>query len=185
MAFSNLEKAMGALLGLELAAPGVTRAGAKLALRGAVAATPVAARGLGLTNPLALGAGLGFGALQTQPGAELLAAAEERGRQDRLRVERLLQDVEFKTKEKVKRSAKKRATKFNQAVSKGIKSLKASSSYGKRGVLSNAKAAFRTATKAASARLKGRKAPKSGPSRVAYKAAKGVYTDEILRRLMK
>jgi len=185
MAFSNLEKAMAAIIGLDLVAPGVTRAGAKLALRGAVAATPVAARGLGLTNPLALGGGLGIAALQTQQGADLMAMAEERGRQDRLRVERFLQDVEFQTKEKVKRSAKKRATKFNKAVSSGIKALKGSASYGKKGIISNAKGAFKTATKAASARIQGKKMPKSGPSRIAYKAAKGVYTDEILRRRMK
>ena len=80
--------------------------------------------------------------------------------------------------------AKKKST-FNRAVSAGLKALKGSTSYGKRGVISNAKAAFRTATKAASARSKGKKMPKSGPAKVAYKAAKGVYTDEILRRKMK
>jgi hypothetical protein len=80
--------------------------------------------------------------------------------------------------------AKKKST-FNRAVSAGLKALKGSASYGKRGVLSNAKAAFKTATKAASARSKGKKMPKSGPAKVAYKAAKGVYTDEILRRKMK
>ena len=79
----------------------------------------------------------------------------------------------------------KKKSRFNKAVSSGLKALKASSSYGKKGVISNAKAAFRTATKAASARSKGKKMPKSGPSRVAYKAAKGVYTDEIPRRKMK
>jgi len=80
--------------------------------------------------------------------------------------------------------AKKKST-FNKAVSAGLKALKGSTSYCKRGVISNAKAAFRTATKAASARSKGKKMPKSGPSKVAYKAAKNVYTDEILRRKMK
>mgnify|MGYP003134642600 FL=1 len=80
--------------------------------------------------------------------------------------------------------AKKKST-FNKAVSAGLKALKGSTSYGKKGVISNAKAAFRTATKAASARSKGKKMPKSGPSKVAYKAAKTVYTDEILRRKMK
>ena len=80
--------------------------------------------------------------------------------------------------------ARKKST-FNRAVSAGLKALKGSTSYGKKGVISNAKAAFRTATKAASARSKGKKMPKSGPSRLAYKAAKGVYTDEILRRKMK
>ena len=80
--------------------------------------------------------------------------------------------------------ARKKST-FNRAVSAGLKALKGSTSYGKRGVLSNAKAAFKTATKAASARSQGKKMPKSGPAKVAYKAAKGVYTDEILRRKMK
>ena len=80
--------------------------------------------------------------------------------------------------------ARKKST-FNRAVSVGLKALKGSTSYGKKGVISNAKAAFRTATKAASARSKGKKMPKSGPAKVAYKAAKGVYTDEILRRKMK
>ena len=34
-------------------------------------------------------------------------------------------------------------------------------------------------------RLQGKKAPKKGPARTAYMAAKKVYTDEILRRKMK
>jgi len=80
---------------------------------------------------------------------------------------------------------KKLKNRFSNAVGKGLRALKASSSFGKKGTLSNAKAAFKTATKAASARRQGRKMPKSGPSRIAYKAAKGVYTDEILRRIMK
>jgi len=80
---------------------------------------------------------------------------------------------------------KRTPNKFSKAVGKGMKALKNSTSYGKRGILSNAKAAFKTATKAASARLKGRKMPKSGPSKIAYKAAKTVYTDEILRRKKK
>ena len=87
--------------------------------------------------------------------------------------------------EKKARAKPKKKSRFNQAVSSGLKALKSSASYGKKGVISNSKAAFKTATKAASARLKGKKMPKSGPSRIAYKAAKGVYTDEILRRKMK
>ena len=79
----------------------------------------------------------------------------------------------------------KKKSRFNRAGSAGLKALKGSTSFGKKGVISNAKAAFKTATKAASARAKGKKMPKSGPSKVAYKAAKTVYTDEILRRKMK
>ena len=85
----------------------------------------------------------------------------------------------------VKRMTKRKKSTFNKAVSAGLKALKGSTSYGKKGVLSNAKAAFKTATKAASARSKGKKMPNAGPAKVAYKAAKGVYTDEILRRKMK
>ena len=83
------------------------------------------------------------------------------------------------------RAKPKKKSKFNKAVSSGLKALKASTSYGKKGVISNAKAAFRTATKQASAAFRGKKSPKSGPSKVAYRAAKKVYRDEILRRKMK
>jgi hypothetical protein len=96
--------------------------------------------------------------------------------------------MSLSTPAKVERKARakpKKKSKFNQAVSGGLKALKSSASYGKKGVISNSKAAFKTATKAASARLKGKKMPKSGPSKIAYKAAKNVYTDEILRRKMK
>tara|TARA_Y100000004_G_C8916542_1_gene413347 strand:+ start:407 stop:982 length:576 start_codon:yes stop_codon:yes gene_type:complete len=94
----------------------------------------------------------------------------------------------FSTPAKVEASAKakpRKKSKFNKAVSSGLKALKSSTKYGKRGTINNAKAAFKTATKAASAVLKGKKAPKSGPSKVAYTAAKKVYKDEILRRKMK
>jgi len=80
---------------------------------------------------------------------------------------------------------KKTPNRFSKAVSKSMKALKASKSYGKKGIISNAKAAFRVSTKAASRRAKGLKMPKSGPSKIAYKAAKTVYTDEILRRKKK
>ena len=66
-----------------------------------------------------------------------------------------------------------------------MKAVKASTSYGKKGTISNAKTAFKTATKAASKAIRGKTAPKNGPSKVAYKASKKVYQDEILRRKMK
>ena len=87
--------------------------------------------------------------------------------------------------ERKARAPPKKKSRFNKAVSSGLKALKASTSYGKKGTINNAKAAFKTATKAASSRLKGKKAPKKGPARTAYMAAKKVYTDEILRRKMK
>jgi hypothetical protein len=83
------------------------------------------------------------------------------------------------------RAKPKKKSSFNKAVSSGMTALKASTSYGKKGIISNAKAAFKTATKQASAAFRGKKAPTKGPSKVAYRAAKKVYKDEILRRKMK
>ena len=94
----------------------------------------------------------------------------------------------FSTPAKVERAAKakpKKKSAFNKAVSSGLKAIKASASYGKKGTISNAKKAFRVATKQASAAFRGKKKPKSGPSKIAYTAAKKVYKDEILRRKMK
>ena len=100
---------------------------------------------------------------------------------DRIRFEQGLADIEFGIKKKVKRTR----SKFNSAVAKGMSAVKSSTSMGKKGVISNAKKAFTVATKQASAAFRGKKKPKSGPSKVAYTAAKKVYKDEILRRKMK
>jgi len=161
MAFSKLELAMGALLGLELATPGMTRAAAKASLGVVARLAPVAGRaaiGVAAANPMATGVGLGLGALQTDPGQELLAAATERGRQDRLRLERFVQDTLAVAPIK----AKKKISSFNRAVSKGMKTIKASTSYGRKGVISNGKKAFSLVTKTVSAKKKGKKAPKKG-----------------------
>ena len=68
------------------------------------------------------------------------------------------------------KSRKKKKTKFNQAVSKGMSIIKNSTSYGKKGTINNAKKAFTAVTKAASAVSKGRKAPKSGIRRKLHTA---------------
>ena len=65
----------------------------------------------------------------------------------------------------IKRPTRKRLSKFNQAISKGMSIVKGSTSYGKKGTINNAKKAFSAVTKAASAVSKGRKAPKSGIKR--------------------
>ena len=59
---------------------------------------------------------------------------------------------------------------FNRAVSKGMKAVKKSTSYGKRGVITNAKKAFALVTKVASAKKKKKKAPKSGIRRKVWNA---------------
>jgi hypothetical protein len=113
------------------------------------------------TNPLIAGTALGLGALQTEPGQQLLAAAEERGRMDRIRFEQALTDLEVgvgKIPTKVK-------SKFNKAISKGMKVVKASTTYGKKGTITNAKKAFSVVTKTASAVKKTGKVAKSGIKR--------------------
>ena len=113
------------------------------------------------TNPFIAGTALGLGALQTEPGQQLLAAAEERGRMDRIRFEQALTDLEVgvgKTKTKVK-------SKFNKSIAKGMSVVKASTSYGKTGTISNAKKAFSVVTKTASAVKKTGKVAKSGIKR--------------------
>jgi hypothetical protein len=113
------------------------------------------------TNPLIAGTALGLGALQTEPGQQLLAAAEERGRMDRIRFEQALTDLEVgvgKIPTKVK-------SKFNKAISKGMNVVKASTSYGKKGTITNAKKAFSVVTKTASAVKKTGKVAKSGIKR--------------------
>jgi len=56
----------------------------------------------------------------------------------------------------------RRPSSFNKAVSAGMKVVKKSTSYGKKGTISPAKKAFSVVVKLASAKLKKKKAPKSG-----------------------
>jgi hypothetical protein len=168
MVFSKLEIALGAIIGLDIAAPGFSRAAAKAAVsaigRSTMALAPraaVATSRLAAANPVAAGTALGLGALQTDPGQDLLAAAAERGRMDRIRFEQALTDLTVSTK---KRSAKTKS-KFNKAVSAGMKIAKASTSYGKKGVLNSPKKAFSVVTKTASRINKGGKVAKSGIKR--------------------
>jgi hypothetical protein len=165
MAFSRLEKAMALIIGLDIAAPGFSRAAAKSAVAALARVTPPLAAGVGTTAatfPVTTGAVLGGAALATPPGQDLLAAAAERGRMDRIRFEQALTDLTRVTIPKAKKRSK---SKFNKMVSAGMKTLKASTSYGKKGTINNAKKAFSAVTKAASAVTKGKKLPKSGIKR--------------------
>ena len=165
MAFSNLEKAMALIIGLDIARPGTSRAAAKQAVRiigrsGMVLAPRAAAAttSLAAANPVAAGVGLGLGALQTPPGQDLLEAAAERGRSDRVKFEQALTDLTMVTAPKIQR---KKKSAFNKSVSACMKAAKASNSYGKKGVINNAKKAFTAVTKEASRINKGAKvAPK-------------------------
>jgi len=70
---------------------------------------------------------------------------------------------------------KKVQTRFNKAVSKGMKIVKGSTSYGKKGTINNAKKAFSAVTKVASAASKKKKTPKSGITRKIYLGVKGLF----------
>ena len=69
---------------------------------------------------------------------------------------------------------KKAMTKFNKAVKEGMKIVKASKSYGKKGTISNGKKAFSAVTKAVSKARKGAKLPKKGVMRSVQSKAKSI-----------
>jgi len=135
--------------------PVALRVGGSVGLSTARAALPL------VTNPYLAGTALGLGALQTQPGQQLLEAASERGRMDRIRFEQALTDLEVGAG-KVKARTK---SKFNKYVSKGMSTIKSSTSYGKKGIINAPKKAFKVVVSAASAVNRGKKLPKSGIKR--------------------
>ena len=155
MAFSRLEKALLIYAGIRT---DITRNAAKRALFGLGRAAPAAA----VANPYATGTLLGGAALATPQGQQLLDVAADRGRMDRIRFEQALTDLTQVTIPKAKKRTK---SKFNKMVSAGMKVVKGSTSYGKKGTISNAKKAFTAVTKAASAVTSGKKLPKSGIKR--------------------
>jgi len=69
---------------------------------------------------------------------------------------------------------KKAMTKFNRAVKEGMKIVKASSSYGKKGTISNSKKAFSAVTKSVAKARKGGKLPIKGVLRKVAKRAKAI-----------
>jgi hypothetical protein len=114
-----------------------------------------------VTNPYLAGTALGLGALQTQPGQQLLEMAEERGRMDRIRFEQALTDLSVG----VTKAKTRTKSKFNKMVSKGMSTLKSSTSYGKKGIINAPKKAFKAVVAAASAVNRVKKLPKSGMKR--------------------
>jgi hypothetical protein len=119
------------------------------------AAIPIA------TNPYLAGAALGYGALQTQPGQQLLDAAAESGADTRRSLDMALFNLQAQAEGKVKRTK----SKFNKAVGAGMKTVKASTSYGKKGIISSPKKAFSAVVKTASGLKRGGKVAKSGIKR--------------------
>ena len=69
---------------------------------------------------------------------------------------------------------KKAMTKFNRAVKEGMKIVRSSTSYGKKGTIANSKKAFSAVTKSVSKARKGGKLAKSGVLRKVQQKAKGI-----------
>ena len=124
-----------------------------------------------VTNPYVAGAALGYGALQTDPGQQLLEAAEDRGRADRIRFEQALTDLEYGTRRRLQRTK----SKFNKAVSAGMKAAKQTTSYGKKGVITAPKKAFKAVTKMASKINKAKKTRGKLPLKPVGNNSKKIY----------
>jgi len=165
MAFSKLEKVLLLKLGIDVVRSPVSRKVAySLALAAARVAAPATvplASALGPFAPIAAGAGLGALALQTDPGQQLLAMAEERGRADRIRFEQALTNITEGTRRKV---AKKRSS-WNRSIAAGMKAVRLSTSYGKKGTINNMQKALAQVTKAAAKVKKTGKVEKQGIKR--------------------
>jgi hypothetical protein len=114
-----------------------------------------------VTNPYAIGGALGYGALQTEQGQQLLEAAAQSGADTRRSLDMALFNIQAKGEDKVKRVK----SKFNISVSKGMKQIKNSTNYGKKGIINAPKKAFKAVVAAASAVSRGKKVPKSGLKR--------------------
>ena len=162
--------------GIQLAGFGATKA--------ATTPLPAVPYAVQSATPYALGAGLGYQALQTPQGEQLLAAAEEHGRQSRILFERYKQE-QLTTPQRLEAAftsqpvspaqvipvARKRATtKFNRAVKAGMATVKKSTSNGKPGKITKPRAALAMVSKVISMKKKKKKAPRRGIKRRIYQA---------------
>jgi len=181
----------GGILGPTRSRKMLAYAGRKgIQLAGFAAARAAPAIGSAVTaSPVATGAALGLGALATPPGQDLLALAAEHGRQSRILFERAQQELMTSPQrleaaimsqpvspppDLVPRLKKRAVSKFNKAVSKGMKIVRASTSYGKKGKINNAKRAFSAVTKVVSLKKRKKKAPRSGIRAKIFHGIKGI-----------
>jgi len=144
--------------------------------RAAIPALPLVPAAVQAATPYAVGIGLGAAALGTPAGQELLAAAEEHGRQSRVLYERYKQEL-LTTPQQIEAAfmsqpvspatvvpaiRKRATTKFNRAIKAGMAIVKASSSYGKKGTINNPKKAFGAVVKTVAKARAGKRKPKRG-----------------------
>jgi hypothetical protein len=138
-------------------------------VKGGRVVAPVVARGATMTpvGRAATAAALGYGAYRAGAFDDPMARLEALER----RLDEPLMDpiptgpTTFEAPIERFRFPRRKKSAFNKMVSAGMKTVKASTSYGSKGKISNAKKAFSAVTKAASAVSKGKKLPKSGIKR--------------------
>ena len=168
---------------------GSTRAAARAAVgavvRGGRVVAPVAARAAPVVgrgalaaaraNPITSAAALGLGLQQAgafDPVTEAIEAEVQRRTAQVMAPVELAQTEMFQTA--AKRVAKRKVSKYSRAVKAGMAAVKKSKFGGKPGKIINAKTAFSTVNKVASAVNKGKKVAKTGIRGVAAKAIKGI-----------
>jgi len=149
----------------------------KVVLKGSVRAAPAIAAPImqSAAFPYAAGTALGYGALQTDPGQQLLETVSDVGRRDRVALAQLMTDIEVGVGKKVKKTQ----SKFNKAVSKGMKAVKSSTSYGKKGIINAPKKAFKAVVSQAAKLTKGIKPGHRMPVKPKTKTLKVIYNSMI------
>ena len=152
------------VLGGGLAGREIGRGTLRQTLRRGVSANPVVAGGLTLVQLQRMGL--------LDPFVEEII---ERGlRNPTIGVGEELGGVTSEVRKEGRKQARKVTTKFNKAVREGMKVVRASSSYGKKGTINNAKKAFTAVTKTVSKVRRGLKMPKKGITRKIALAAKRI-----------
>ena len=137
-------------------------AGTGAVLRGSPALATTAATGIGRVTPAALAADLLFRQEEALLARGANVLAEPFGEQFSTGFTSLTSPTQVERKARAKPKKKSR---FNRAIAAGMKAAKASTSYGKKGSINNAKKAFTAVTKTASRINKGGKVPKKGALR--------------------
>ena len=195
MAFklTKLEKVLAAAVGLDIARPGTSRAAFTRTAQALVATlprvTPPVARGAAGVGRAALGAGAtfarrnpvaatGLGALALQQAGAFDPIEEEiRARVDDA-VDRAMAPVRVVQSDigqaGIRAVAKRKVSKYTQAVKAGMAAVKKSKFGGKKGTIKNPKTVFSTVNKVASAVNKGKKVAKTGIRGVAARAIRGI-----------
>ena len=152
--------------------------GGRVIAPAAARAAPVVGRGAlaaARANPITSAAALGLGLQQAgafDPVTEAIEAEVQRRTAQVMAPVELAQTEMFQTA--AKRVAKRKVSKYSRAVKAGMAAVKKSKFGGKPGKIINAKTAFSTVNKVASAVNKGKKVAKTGIRGVAAKAIKGI-----------